>query len=274
MQHRPRLGACLLAGALPPARGRRRWRLSASGRRPRAAARRSALRTASSCWRRQVEEVHVTAGDRAIQLVEPAARDDDQPLGRHAVRVLEPAQERYPVQDLVADLRQPRPDHDGPGPGRHVGDLRARSPAPRRGTPGVPAPGRCGARSGRAACARTAGGAPPSRPGCETRRVRSWSGHVPAGDGPQRFAGGAGRLTGAAQGLGRLLRFDVQGEANEVVAGPGVGDAAVGVEQLQRVPPDGSRPPPRAASRTSRMTRLRRVAPAGPGADPRRGSAA
>ncbi len=106
--------------------------------------------------RRQVEEVHVAAGERAIQLVEAAARHDDQPLARHAVRVLEPAQERNPVQDLVADFRQPRPDHDRPAARRHLRDPRARWPGPRRGTPGAPARGRCGARSAPAACAPTA----------------------------------------------------------------------------------------------------------------------
>ena len=72
--------------------------------------------------RGEVEEVHVGAGHRAVQLVEPAARHHDQALAGHAVRILEPAQERDPVQHLVPHLGQPRPDHDRTGARGHLRD--------------------------------------------------------------------------------------------------------------------------------------------------------
>src|SRR5262245_8390349 len=89
-------------------RARRRLLLSAAFRRgaPLLVAGREIVR------RGQVEQIDVAAGDTRIRALHASARDHHDAIARDAVRVLEPAQERNPIQHLVADFRQPWSDDD------------------------------------------------------------------------------------------------------------------------------------------------------------------
>ena len=55
-------------------------------------------------WRQVIEDLDVPSRDVAVPLGHATARDRDYPPGVNAVAILEPAEERNPVQDLEADL--------------------------------------------------------------------------------------------------------------------------------------------------------------------------
>ena len=73
--------------------------------------------------RHVIEEVDVLLGNARVQRLDAATRDDDEPLRRDSVAVLHPAQERNPVEDLVADLGEPRTRDDRRSTRRNAAEL-------------------------------------------------------------------------------------------------------------------------------------------------------
>ena len=59
-----------------------------------------------------VEDLRVVGGNVRIPRPDASTRDDDEAVGIDPKRGLDPPDERHPVESLVADLRQPRPDDD------------------------------------------------------------------------------------------------------------------------------------------------------------------
>jgi hypothetical protein len=62
-----------------------------------------------------IEDVAIPGGERRVPGCGAAARHHQQSLRRHLETLGEPRQERHPVEQLEADLAEPRPDDDGLG---------------------------------------------------------------------------------------------------------------------------------------------------------------
>jgi hypothetical protein len=61
---------------------------------------------------KEIQELDIVVGDVAVPPGHAAARDDHEPRSIDAIAVAEPAQERHPIEHLVADFPEPRADDD------------------------------------------------------------------------------------------------------------------------------------------------------------------
>jgi hypothetical protein len=70
-----------------------------------------------------VEDVDVAASHVLVHTFEAATRQCHQPVTAYLMAVLQPAQEGNPVENFIADLRQPRSGDDRSARRGNRGDL-------------------------------------------------------------------------------------------------------------------------------------------------------